>query len=48
MRDFTLVRGAHASRVLASASRRRLRNPRRDAEGSLRDAGAPRTNSFPT
>jgi hypothetical protein len=35
VRRLLAVRGAHASRVLASASRRHLRSP-------LRDAGAPR------
>ena len=46
-RDFTLIRGAHPSRVPAAASRRRLGRPRRNAEGSLRDAGAPRKPSHP-
>ena len=32
--------------MLASASRRRLGSPRRDAEDSLRDAGAPRTKTI--
>jgi hypothetical protein len=47
IRDSIPVRGAHPSRVLASASRRRLRRPRRDAEDGLRDAGAPRDPSIP-